>query len=374
MSSSDPFDIRLRDFPKLVDAQREAQRRQRLARAPDLTYLFWECTLRCNLRCAHCGSSCTPHSPVRELTTAEVKGILETIAEDFDTSRIFVSITGGEPLLRKDLFEVVEYMTELGLRSCIVTNGTLLDDAAAARLVAAGMRTVTISLDGLQPEHDEVRGRGTFPRTLAALGAARRAGMRIVEAITCVRPANLDDLPRLERMVREAGANRWRLITIDRMGRLGDGADTKSMWLEPPEVRRLMAFVAERRQASASDPDFGVRFSCGGFLGLEQEQEVRPEGGQCYAGLVIASILADGQVSACPSLPRSMAQGSALEKRFSEVWRERFARYRDFSWRKSGPCADCSWFPTCLGGGLHERLVQPEDFCWLERQCDDRRS
>jgi radical SAM protein with 4Fe4S-binding SPASM domain len=363
--------LRLRDFPQLIKLKRDAARRDVLRQKPDLTYLFWESTLRCNLRCAHCGSSCETRSPRPDLTTEQVLAIVDSIAEDFDSRRIFVSITGGEPLLRKDLDQVVERMTVHGMRSCIVSNGTLLTEERARRLVDAGMRTVTISVDGLEREHDAVRGEGTYGRTLAALGNARRAGMTTVEAITCVRPANLADLAQIERTVCDAGANLWRVITIDKMGRAGHDADEASvaaeldadLWLDPPQINQLLDYVAARRAAGAP-----VRFSCGGFLGVDRELTVRPESGQCYAGLAIASILHDGSVSACPSLPRSWIQGSALETRFSTIWRERFQRYRDVDWRESDRCQDCSYFDICAGGGLHERAVQPDDFCWLDRQ------
>ncbi|MHB8873226.1 MAG: radical SAM protein [Myxococcaceae bacterium] len=336
--------------------------------APDLTYLFWECTLRCNLRCAHCGSSCEARSPLRELTTAEVKGILDTIALDFDARRIFATITGGEPLLRPDLYEVAGHMRGLGMKTSLVTNGTLLGPKEAKRLVDGGMRTVTVSVDGLAAEHEQMRGKGTFPGALAGITAAREAGFTTVEAVTCARPANLNGLPALERAVRDAGANRWRLITLDRMGRLADPAAAGGLWLEPPDVRRLLAFIESRRQELARDKDpFDVSFSCGGFLGVRREPRVR-EAGQCYAGLCIASILCDGSVSACPSLPRSFIQGSAREQRFSRIWREAFRKHRETPWRREGRCQDCSWFETCLGGGLHERLAQPDEFCWLDRQ------
>lgn len=348
--------------------RREAAERERLMREPDLTYLFWESTLRCNLRCAHCGSSCEADTPVAELSTAQVKGILDTIAEDFDTSRIFVSITGGEPLLRKDLYEVVAHMTALGLRSCIVTNGTLLDTEAVARLREAGMQTVSISVDGLEGTHDAVRGAGTFHRALRGIACAAIGGMEVVEAITCVRPANLGQLREIEQQVKRAGANLWRCITVDRMGRLAGAADAQ-FWLEPPQVRRLLDFIEGRRlaQQRLGLPD-DVSFSCGGFLGPAREDAVRPRHNQCSAGLVVGSILCDGGVSACPSLPRSQIQGSALETRFSEIWHHRFLDFRSHAVRREGPCARCAWYSICLGGGLHERLAQPEDFCWLQRQ------
>jgi radical SAM protein with 4Fe4S-binding SPASM domain len=361
-------ELRIRDFGQLVAVRRDATRRLRLFKKPDLTYLFWESTLRCNLRCQHCGSSCEAHSPVRELTPDEILRLVDEVAEDFDARRIFVSITGGEPLLRPDLVAVVERMTRHGMRSCIVSNGTLLGACEAARLFDAGMRTITISIDGTREQHEAVRGKGTYRKSLAALTRAREAGFDVVEAITCARPANLGSLDEIERAVRSAGANLWRLITIDRMGRQA-GSIEQEMWLDPPDIRRLLDFIEARRVAlERSGEDFGVQFSCGGFLGPRRELAVRPGDGQCFAGLCVASILCDGLVSACPSLPRSWAQGSALDQRLSTIWKTRFQAFRDTSWRKNGICEDCSWFDVCLGGGLHERLAQPEAFCWLDRQ------
>ena len=363
-----PFDVRLRDFSQLVAVRRDAARRARLFNQPDLTYLFWESTLRCNLRCQHCGSSCEAKSPVNELSPDEILRVVDEVAEDFDARRIFVSITGGEPLLRPDLYAVVERMTRVGMRSCIVSNGTLLGACEAARLYDCGMRTITISVDGTREQHEAVRGKGTYRKTVAALTRAREAGFQMVEAITCVRPANIGSLEEIEQTVRGAGANLWRLITIDRMGRQAGDVD-REMWLEPPQVNQLLDFVERRRKELERSPeDFGVQFSCGGFLGPRRELSVRPGDGQCFAGLCVASILSDGRVGACPSLPRSWSQGSVREERLSTIWKTRFQAYRDTAWRRTGICADCSWFDVCLGGGLHERLAQPESFCWLDRQ------
>ncbi len=358
--------VGLLDLPRVIAIHRDTARRARLLQRPDLTYLFWEATLRCNLRCRHCGSSCEGKSPVHELETSEIKAILDTIGQDFNAKRIFVSITGGEPLLRKDLFEVVAHMTGLGMRSCIVTNGTLLGVDQAQRLWDAGMRTICVSIDGLEAEHDAVRGKGSWQKAMAGISAARQVGFKRVEAITCVRPCHLDHLPEIERAVREAGAPLWRLITIDKMGR---GAEDDALWMGGAHLRTLFDFIEKRRGEIVKNREKAdVRFSCGGFLGVGRELRVRPGDGQCFAGLCVGSILCDGQVSACPSLPRSMAQGSARERRFSRIWKEEFRQHRDLQWRRSGPCSDCSWFQVCLGGGLHERLVQPEAFCWLDRQ------
>lgn len=368
-SPIDPGGFGLRDLPALITIGRDAARRRELARRPDLTYLFWESTLRCNLRCTHCGSSCTTKSPLKELTTAQILDIVDTIAEDFDSGRMFVAITGGEPLMRPDLFQVVQRLSDYGMASCIVTNGTLLTAERARRLFDAGMRTISISIDGTEPLHDAVRGEGSFAKAIQGVSNAREAGLHHVEVISCVRPASLDQLDVMERVFRDAGANMWRLITIDQLGRVASEMSDE-MWMSPPQIRRLMDFVAQRRaKTQHGEEDFTVGFSCGGFLGIRREMALRSgEGGQCYAGLAIGSILCDGQVSACPSLPRSWAQGSALEQRFSDIWHGRFDKFRSFDWRTDDGCEGCTYFNLCLGGGLHERLAQPQCFCWLRRQ------
>lgn len=366
MTSDTPRKVGLRDLPQLIRLHRAARLRRELAATPDLTYLFWEATLRCNLRCRHCGSACEVDSPLTELATEQVLQIVDEIAEDFDPRRICVAITGGEPLLRRDLERVVGAMARHGMEPGLVTNGTLLSAERARTLADAGLVSIAISVDGRAPEHEEIRGPKTYAQALAALTHAREAGIAAVEAITCVRPANLRTLAVLEGELAAAGADAWRLITIDRMGRIAGTLDRET-WLEPRDVRWLLDFIGRRRAESALD----VCFSCGGFAGLQRERTVRDSGGQCYAGLSIGGILCDGQVSACPSLPRDWAQGSALEQRFSQIWHERFERHRSFGWRaENTPCAGCGWFDLCLGGGLHERLAQPDDFCWLERQVD----
>ncbi len=384
------------NLPRLVRLAKIARERRRLAQSPDLTYLFWECTHRCNLMCGHCGSSCGPSvRPPEELETREVKRIFSEIAQDFDASRIFVSITGGEPLVREDLDEIVAHMVSLGMTVCMVSNGTLLTPERARRLVHAGMGVLSVSIDGLKDTHEVIRGPNTYERALEGLANARAAGFYDTEAITCVRPRNLPQLPEIEKAVRAAGCNLWRLITIDAMGRAGEPDDPAcgacpseealdqnanqnqqvppvidSLWLDPQGCRDLLAFLKRRRrELEQSGEDFAVQFSCGGFLGV-REEDVRPVqgfGGQCAAGLVVASVLYDGAISACPSLPRDLIQGDARKERFSEVWRSKFKVHRDFDARRVGPCQGCAWFELCLGGGLHERLAQPDDFCWIKR-------
>ena len=123
-----------------------------------LTYLFWECTLKCNLGCQHCGSSCGFGKTSREeLSTDEIKKVFDTIAEDFNPKQIIIAVTGGEPLLRKDIFEVMKYANELGFSWGMVTNGTLICPEIVGKMKEARMSTISVSLDGLEKNHNWLR-------------------------------------------------------------------------------------------------------------------------------------------------------------------------------------------------------------------------
>jgi len=119
--------------------------------------LFWESTLSCNAKCKHCGSSAENKKYDGELTTEEIKSAFKQIANDMEASKILINVTGGEPLVRKDLCDVMEYAThELGFHWGMTTNGVLLNDENIEKLKKANMETVSISIDGLRETHDRL--------------------------------------------------------------------------------------------------------------------------------------------------------------------------------------------------------------------------
>ena len=121
--------------------------------------LFWECTLTCNAKCKHCGSSAEKRKYEGELTTEEIKNAFKQISQDMDATKIWIDVTGGEPLMRKDLCEVMEYATnELGFRWGMTSNGILLNDENIEKLRKANMESISISIDGLEETHNKFRG------------------------------------------------------------------------------------------------------------------------------------------------------------------------------------------------------------------------
>ncbi|HTY89740.1 MAG TPA: radical SAM protein [Methanocella sp.] len=311
-----------------------------------LRYLFWETTRACNLRCGHCGSSCTVLGP-GELATDEIKAVFESIAADFDARSIMVAVTGGEPLLRKDLFDVMGHVRGLGFQWGMVTNGMLVDNDVVEKCHGAGMNTVTVSVDGLRKAHELIRKGGSFDRTIDALLLLKGSGyFSVVQATTCVSQYNIGDLQGLYELFSRMGIDEWRLLTVTPIGRAKDDPNFR---LQPSQLRSLLDFIVRKRR----EKGLRITFEEEGFLGTEYEGKVRDSLYFCPAGISIASILANGDIGACPNLPPKFIQGNVRHDRFSDVWEHRYQSMRDLSWKRCGLCDGCEWWEFCLGNSLH---------------------
>jgi len=315
----------------------------------DLDYFFWETTLKCNLRCRHCGSDCTRDEQMPELPGEKVVGVFRDIAAHYDAARIMVAVTGGEPLLRPDLFSVLAEINALGFPWGMVTNGMAVNEKVVAQCAQTGMRTVTVSLDGLEANHNWLRDSPTaFTRTRRALQlflAARR--FSVVEAITCVHAGNVHELPQLHALLREMGVQGWRLFTIFPKGR---AAQNPELLATGSLLREVLNFI---RAAREEDPSWPLYYCEEGFLGCEWERAVRPAPYYCGAGITIGGLLCDGSYSACPSLSRQWIQGHVDELPFSEAWETRYANMRDRRWMRNAACQGCREWGNCQASSLH---------------------
>lgn len=114
-------------------------------------------TLRCNARCEHCGSSCGDTILKDEISIEDLKRTLRDISERYNANEILLNVTGGEPLVRKDLFTLMKYACELGFRWGMTTNGMLINDEIINKMIDTNMETISISLDGLKETHESFR-------------------------------------------------------------------------------------------------------------------------------------------------------------------------------------------------------------------------
>lgn len=315
----------------------------------ELRSLFWEVTKRCNAHCSFCGSSCRAQGEPDELTTEEILAAFRAIAEDTDVSRIMINVTGGEPLLREDLFDVMKVCTGLGFSWGMVSNGMLITDEVIARMRDAGMRTISVSVDGLQQTHERLRGvPGSFSRIMTALRKLREADfLEHIQVTTVVNRQNIGELEQLREVLLPLRLDSWRVAMVDGIGRADGQA---SLLLGTEEVRAYMDFIREHR----NDAALPVQTSCSHFLGY-QDDKLGRDVFRCRTGVNVGSILCNGDIFVCPNVPRrkELVQGNVRKDRFMHVWREGFRFFRDPDCRRAMTCRDCPDWSACRGDSMH---------------------
>lgn len=321
-------------------------------RLHQLTYIFFELTQRCNLACRHCGSDCTADAAMPDLPAQDILRVLDGIRQRHDPSKITVAMTGGEPLLYPGFFELCGTITAMGFPWGMVTNGWAMTPKKLAAARAAGMRTITVSLDGLREVHDWLRGRaGSHARAVATLRLLAAADwIQKLDVVTCVHRRNLGELDRVRALLEQIGVRHWRLFTVSPIGRAADDPD---LILTREEFRRLMSWTASRR----GTPGPAVVYSESGYLGT-CDTTVRNQPYFCRAGINVAGIMADGAILACPNIDRSFAQGNIRHDDFCEVWEKKYRPFRDRRWLRTGSCAECSRWNLCQGNSFH--LLDPD--------------
>ncbi len=312
-----------------------------------LKTLFWECTLRCNLACRHCGSDCRVESSVPDMPAEDFFRVLDNqITPHVNPNNVLVILSGGEVLVRKDLEQIGLALYRRGYPWGMVSNGLALDERRFESLLRAGLHSLTISLDGFEPMHTFVRRNERSYK--CALEAAERAAHEesiAFDVVTCVTPQLMPCLDEFCEMLISRGIKQWRLFTIFPVGR-ASGAD--EMQLSDEDFTRLMEFIARRRK----ERRINVSYSCEGFLG-GYEAEVRDNFYSCRAGVSVASIRVDGAISGCTSIRSSFHQGNIYKDDFWEVWQNRFEKFRNREWARKGACAECNLFKYCQGNGMH---------------------
>ena len=338
----------------------ESLRRRNLKTLHPLRQLFWESTLRCNVHCLHCGSDCVASVETPDMPAEDFLHVLDTeITPHVHPTEVLIIISGGEPLMRKDLAQVGRALMQRGYPWGMVTNGLALTESRFHELTDAGLRSLTISCDGLEDDHVWLR-----QHPLAFEGATRAIHLIadynsqssnrqssnrpiVWDVVTCANRRNIDHLPAIRDMLWSLGVRDWRVFGIDPMGR---AASNPELLLDDNQFRYLMDFIAAEREAGRH-----VSYSCEGYLGT-YEGRVRDHLYQCAAGISVASILIDGSISACTSIRGKYYQGNIYRDSFWEVWENGFKPYRDRSWmRDIEPCKDCKVFSFCEGNGMHLR-------------------
>ena len=331
-----------------------------------LRSLFWECTLRCNMSCRHCGSDCKVAPAVKDMPAEDFLRVIDSITPHVDPHRVFIIVTGGEALLRDDLEQVGLELYRRGYPWGVVTNGFLLDERRLESLMASGMHSITVSIDGFEPEHNWIRRHPqSFEKATAAIRLLARQKDLLWDVVTCVNPRNYPTLREFKDYLVSLGVPAWRLFSIFPMGR---AAGNPELQFSDEQFRGLLDFIKECRTSDLRPPTSALRpqtsalrpptsalkvsYACEGFLG-DYEQRVRDYFFYCRSGVEVASIRCDGAISGCTSVRSHMDQGNIYKDDFWDVWQNRFQVMRDRRWARKDQCASCKVWRYCEGSGLH---------------------
>jgi len=327
-----------------------------------LNYILWECTLRCNLNCIHCGSDCKKDSSVKDMPIEDFLRALDEVTPIISPNNTMIVLTGGEAILRKDISEIGQKLYDRGFPWGVVSNGMVMDEAMLMKLIESGVRAITISLDGLEEAHNWLRAnKNSFKNAVNAIGLlSQTKGLRY-DVVTCINQKNFSELSAFYEFLVKLGVKEWRIFTIFPIGR---AKQNDLLQLDPINFKNLFDFIEKVRKEGRIKLNYG----CEGFLG-DYEGRVRDNFFFCRAGINVASVLVDGSISACPSLRSKFIQGNIYKDNFMDVWNNRYDVMRDRSWTKTGKCKDCKSYCFCEGNGLHLRDNETLEllFCHLEK-------
>ena len=326
--------------------------------------LTWELTYACNLQCVHCLSSSGRRDPA-ELTTAEAKQVLDELR---DQQVFYINIGGGEPMVRRDFFEIVEYAIGNGIGVKFSTNGTYIDAANARRLAAMDYLDIQISLDGIDAAtNDAVRGAGSYAaarRAMEHLAAADFGPFKISVVVT---RHNVDQLDQFKELADSYGAQ----LRITRLRPSGRGADTWHQ-LHPTNAQQRQIYdwlLAKGDTVLTGDS----------FFHLNALGEPLPGLNMCGAGRVVCLIDPVGDVYACPFVIHDQFKAGSVRDAggFAQVWKhsDLFLELREP--QSAGACASCGSYDACQGGCMAAKLFTglpldgPDPECVHDRARDE---
>ena len=317
-----------------------------------LRTLFFEVTLRCNARCEHCGSSCGDIIPKDEITKDEICRVLEDIvsAGIYAPKDVMLAITGGEPITRPDLFEIMEYANALGFPWGMTTNGILIDEEVVKKMVKSNMYSVSVSIDGLRETHESFRKvPGAFDKIINGIKLMlKEPSIKIVQVTTCVNKKNIDELEELYQLLLDIGLKHWRVVEVDPIGRARGNDD---ILLDSDGFRRMFRFIKEKQIENKME----VTYGCGHYLGPDKDMLIRKNPFMCFTGIYVGSVLSNGDIFVCPDVKHrpELIQGNIRKDNFMDVWENRYQVFRKMDRTCNSKCKKCKEWKMCGGDAFH---------------------
>jgi radical SAM protein with 4Fe4S-binding SPASM domain len=334
-------------------------------------------TTKCNLKCKHCYSSSVEEAAPDELSTNEALSLVDDL---LSWGIGLLIIDGGEPLCREDLLDIVSYASSKGIRTTIGSNGTLIDEATAGKMVDAGVMAIAISVDGVDAvTHDSFRGvEGAFEQTLKGIEACRKAGLPF-QLNMVIRKDNQSQLENMLRLAVDLGANAAEVFDLVAAGRAKD--ECQGLVLNTEERKAVMEHLAQAQE----DYPIIIRVpGCPMYPLILQEKNIKPKhfpaemlrrvpyyGRGCAAGMPMGyvMVLSNGEVNPCMLLQVNL--GNIREQSIKSIWEGSpiltKLRQRDLL---KGECGICKFKLTCSGcrGRAYEEtgdMMATDPGCWL---------
>lgn len=321
-----------------------------------ISHAVWEITLKCNLACQHCGSR-AGQARTKELSTNEALNLVKQLAE---VGVKEVTLIGGEAFMRPDWLEIASAITSAGMICGMTTGGFGITLDTARRMKEAGIRVVSVSVDGLEATHDRLRGKkGAWEWAFKTMSHLKQVGIDF-GCNTQINRLSAPEFPQIYERLRDAGIFAWQIqLTVP----MGNAADNNEILLQPYELLDVYPMIARVAQRAFQE---GVRVQPGNNIGYygPYERLLRGQGDAwsfwqgCNAGLSTLGIEADGSIKGCPSLPSSAYTGGnirdySLRTIVEETEELRFnlgadtPKGTEHLW---GFCKTCEFAELCRGG------------------------
>lgn len=318
--------------------------------ASALRVVAWETTRRCPLACKHCRGAARDTPYTGELTTREGFRLIESIAS---FSKPILILTGGEPMVRGDIYELARYATDLGLRVAMAPCGPMITAEAVKEMRASGIRRISVSLDGATHEqHDAFRCvKGAFGSALKGIAFAKNGGLDF-QINTTVSRMNVETLPAIRDLAFELGAKVWDLFFLVPMGR---GSSLKTLALDSVETERILRWVLHE----GSRGEMTVKTTCAPQIARIRQavtSDARPPFGGCIGGRGFCFISHVGRVQPCGFLDIECGNLRESGFDFQSIYADAsvFRKLRNLDHYK-GTCGACRFLATC--GGCRARAL-----------------
>ncbi len=337
---------------------------------PKLDYVQWDITSACNLNCAHCREKSTRSNSKYDLNKGEIISAIDQIV-DFNTHTL--SLAGGEPLLSKHLWDILEYSKGKFKRLVLSTNGTLITDEIATRL-APYLTNVQISVDGPDAKtHDYIRGTGSFDKTMKAIYFLKKAGLRVDIRMTICKEtmAKVNEFVDLTKELELSGAYMRRIIPS------GNAFLSKKVTkLSSEELKNILSKAISYGKSigvhvASADYFCQITFNADARRKAERTQKLGGDViGGCAVGINSFYLMQDGTISYCPYLP--VYCGSLREHSLKYIWEnsEMFKIARALRYNLKGKCGTCRYLYACGGCRAYAYaetgdILAEDSGCWI---------